>query len=252
MPALYGSRAGRMVAMSPTPLQGAYGTSWSAGVGDQLDGVLQDYKDAIKCRFPTYAGANSDSYSLALIGSDSSLPRYPSETDSAYGARLQARWQAYARAGAAPIPPDETGCNILTDAISLGFDTPVLMEYIDFPSDPGDPNVHHSPGGYYDSLGNPWWSRFWLFLDSYDGSPITTGGVWSVGVWGTAVWGFSLPVGTIEAVISSALTWKPAQTLLASIFVIAGGSVVNVWGIGAWGTAVWGASSGSFEIIVNR
>ena len=115
---------------SPTPLQGPYGASWSNGVGATLDELFADYKDAIKARFPTLAAANNDSYALALLGTDSALPRYPGESLTDYGARLQARWQAYDRSGAA-ARLDGTGSDIYDDLVGLGFGDITIVEYRD-------------------------------------------------------------------------------------------------------------------------
>lgn len=253
---------------SPPWLQTGYGKSFVEGLGDGLDELLSDHKDAIKGRFPTYAAGNSDNYALALIGDDSSLPRYPSETDVEYGDRLQARWERYERAGAAERL-DGSGCPIVEDAEGIGFGGVVLMEYRDWPADAVDPNVHHSPGQWYDQagilgimilgfdvLGSPWWSRFWLYVESFGGADIPSGGVMGVGVLGTMVLGADVDTEAVSGVVRSVLTWKPAHIRCESLIVLTDGTPIeSVLGVGLLGTMVLGAAGagpGSVAIDIRR
>lgn len=230
--------------MSPPPLQAD--PRFVQGIGTGLDTLLARYKDAIKARFPTYAAANGDAYALANIGSDSSMPRYPAETDAQYGARLQQRWGLYERAGAAasPTDPDTYFNPIIHELEGLGFGDIVLMEYINWPADGGDPNVHHSPGGYYDSTGvTPGWSRFWVYIGKYDGANIPEGFVWGTGVWGTGVWGFDLPADVVASAVAAILQWKPAHALCPYLAFLTEGTPMDaVWGYGVWGSFSWGSS----------
>jgi hypothetical protein len=230
--------------MSPPPIQAD--PRFVQGVGVTLDALLSSYKDAIKARFPTYAAANADDYALANIGFDSSLPRYPSETDVQYGARLQQRWVFYERAGAAesPTDPDTYFNPIVRELEGLGFGDVSLIEYVDWPADGSNPNVHHSPGSWYDSTGTtPWWSRFWVYVGQYDGSDIPGGFVWGTGTWGSGVWGFDLPADVVSSAVAAVLKWKPAHALCPYLaFLTDGTPMGSVWGSGTWGTFTWGAT----------
>lgn len=238
------SYSDRMREMSPPPLQAD--PRFVQGVGVGLDTLLSRFKDAVKARFPTYAAANGDAYALACFGSDSSMPRYPSETDAQYGNRLQRRWVLYERAGAAASPTDPTTYfnPIINELEGLGFGDVVVVEYIDWPADGSNPNLHHSPGDWYDSTGvTPWWSRFWVFVGSYDGSPIPEGFVWGVGVWGTGVWGFDLPADVVASAVAAILRLKPAHTICPYLaFLTDGTPISSVWGYGVWGSFTWGSS----------
>lgn len=235
----------RMVASSPTALQGPYGTSWSRGVGQGLDDLLADYKAAVKARFPTVAAANGDTVACNYIGQDSSLPRYPSESLTAYGARLQARWQRYARSGAAAGPGGAVN-PIVQDLEGLELGGITIMEYVDWPAAASPANAHSSPSPVLDSLGTPWWSRFWIFVESYQGAPIPPGFVWGTGTWGTGYWGFTLPPAVVSGAIASGLQWKPAHVLFAGITFLVDDLLINsVWGAGGtWGNFVWGSNGG--------
>lgn len=251
------SYSDRMREMSPPPLQAD--PRFVQGVGVGLDTLLSRFKDAVKARFPTYAAANGDAYALACFGSDSSMPRYPSETDEQYGDRLQRRWVLYERAGAAASPTDpETYFNpIINELEGLGFGDVVVMEYTDWPADGGNPNVHHSPGGWYDASGvTPWWSRFWVFVGSYDGSPIPEGGVLGVGVLGVMVLGFDLPADVVASAVAVILRWKPAHAICPYLAFLTGGTPMgSVLGYGTLGTFVLGpagSSPGASIVNINR
>lgn len=244
----YGTRSGRMVAMSPPWLQGDYGGAWQAGLGDGLDTILNRIKDSVRLRMPQTAAGAGDAYALALIGEDSSLSRYPSETDSQYGDRLQRRWQTYDRAGGA-ARSDGSGNPILEDLVGLGFGDITIIEYRDWPANGAIPNAHNSPLPILDSLGNPWWSRFWVAIGSYNGAAIPSGAVWGSGTWGVGVWGFSLDPEALIGAVRSCLQWKPAHVLCEGLIILTDGTpVTSIWGLGTWGTSVWGGSSAFYEI----
>lgn len=250
------SYARRMAQRSPGWLQTSYGLSWMAGIGGGLDSILDGYKDAIKARFPEYAATNGDDYALAQIGADSSLPRYPNETDTQYGTRLKNRWDRYDRAGAAERASDGSGCPIVEDAEGIGFGDVRLMEYRDYPADGVNPNVHHSPEPWYDNagilgimllgvgtLGSPWWSRFWLYVGTYNGGNIPSGGVLGVEVLGTMVLGFDLSSEAVMGAIKSGLQWKPAHVRFEGLYVLTDGTpTASVLGIGSLFSMILGAS----------
>jgi hypothetical protein len=242
----YGTRSGRMAYSSPPWLQGPYGLSWNAGIGAGLDGLLADAKAAVKARMPLEAAGNADDEALAQLGDDSRLPRYPAETAEQYGARLQARWQTYDRAGAAPRASDGTGCPILDDLAGLGFGDITLMEYQDWPAWSGDPEVHESPDGWYDTAGAPWWSRFWIYIGSYQGVSIPAGVLMGTGVMGAGIMGTALPSDVISSAVASGLTWKPAHVLWASIgWLLTGTTTASLMGLAVMGSSVMGPGSGS-------
>lgn len=247
----------RMRQMATPPLQAD--PRFLQGIGTGLDTLLARFKDAIKARFPTYAAANNDEYALANIGSDSSLPRYPSETNAQYGARLQRKWEVYERAGAAasPTDPDAYPNPIIQQLEGLGFSDIVLMEYTDWPADAGDPNVHHSPGDWYDSTGTtPWWSRFWIYIGKYNGANIPEGGVLGVGLLGTMYLGFELPAAVINSAVAATIQWKPAHALCPYIaFLTEGTPMDSVLGYGVLGSFTLGSSGmlpGESVVVVNR
>lgn len=224
------------VDISPPFLQGSNGQKWLRGFNEHLDNLLDDTKSSVKARFPDEAADAGDTLALGVIGSDSRIPRYLAETDAGYADRLKGRFTYHGSSGV------EQG--LLDDLAGLGFTDITLMEYKDFPADSGDPNVHHSPGNWYDSTGTtPWWSRFWLFIGAYDGDPIPAGGVLGTGILGTMVLGFDLPSDVVEMVVDAVMRRKPAHAQFASIsFMTEGTPVSSVLGIGTLGTMVLGAS----------
>lgn len=240
------SYSDRMREMSPPPLQSD--PRFVQGLGTGLDRLLSNFKDAIKARFPTYAAANGDAYALANIGADSSMPRYPSETDAQYGARLQQRWLLYARAGAAASPTDPaTYPNpIVHEFEGLGFGDITIMEYIDWPDYSAVPNAHESPLPILDSVGTPYFSQFSIWIGSYNGSPIPDGAVMGTGVMGTDQMGVSLSLAVINSAVAAALQWKPAHALLTSFYWLLSGTTISaVMGVALMGTSTMGPGIGS-------
>lgn len=76
----------------PPWLRGPWGTKFGQSVGQRLDDVAQDHREAVFVRFP---GICDDS-ALDLIGADRLLPRGPGESNDAYRARLNDAWTAWA------------------------------------------------------------------------------------------------------------------------------------------------------------
>jgi hypothetical protein len=235
--------------LSPPFLQGSNGVKWHNGFNQHLDDLLEDTKAAVKARFPSEAADASDTLALGAIGSDSRVPRYTSETDAGYAERLVGRFGYHAQAG--------TEQGLLDDLAGLGFGDVTIMEYRDWPADAGDPNVHHSPGSWYDSTGvTPWWSRFWVLIGQYDGAAIPSGGVLGTGVLGVMPLGFELDADVIEMALDAVRRRKPAHALFASLTVLTDDTPVeSVLGVGVLGTMVLGAAGsgpGSVVIDVNK
>lgn len=222
--------------LAPPFLQGANGIKWHNGFNEHLDNLLEDTKAAVKARFPNEAAGEGDALALGAIGSDSRVPRYASEANANYADRLVDRFNYHAKAG--------TEQGLLDDLTGLGFGDVTIMEYHDWPVDAGDPNVHHSPGGWYDATGvTPWWSRFWVFIGQYDGSSIPAGGVLGTGVLGTMVLGFELDADVFEMAIDAVKRRKPAHALFAAVAFLTEGTPMDaVLGYGVLGTMVLGSS----------
>jgi hypothetical protein len=216
------------VDLSPPFLQGPNGQKWLRGFNQHLDDLLDDTKEGVKARFPDNA---------ADAGSDSRIPRYLAETDAGYADRLKGRFTYHRASGV------EQG--LLDDLIGLGFSDITLMEYHDWPADTVDPNVHHSPGDWYDSTGaTPWWSRFWVFIGQYDGASIPTGGVLGTGILGTMVLGFDIPSDVVAMAVDAIRRRKPAHALFASLALLTDDTPMeSVLGYGTLGTMVLGAAS---------
>lgn len=227
----YGGRSGMLALVCPAWMQGEYGLSWSAGVGDVLDVIFDGTKDAIKLRMPLQAAAAGDDQALALIGQDSSLPRYPAEARAEYGLRLQARWSRYDRAGAAPRV-DGTGCPILEDLEGIGFGGITLMEYHDWP-ELWDFRYDSPPPVEYDS-GNASWSRVWIYIEQYDGNTIPLGSVLdgSDTLDGNFSLDYTLPESAQLSASLAAQTWKPAHITVYLTYLTAGIVVSDILGIG--------------------
>lgn len=227
-------------------LQGTTGKQWTDGFAHHMDDMLSDVKDAVQTGFPTAAAAAGDDTALARTGDDRRLRRYPNESDTQYGARLQQAWAVHGKSG--------TEQSILTDLIGVGFDDITVMEYIDWPDHPTVANAHESPDGYFDVLGNPWWSRFWIYVGSYNGSDIPSGAVMGAGVMDTDVMGVALSTGIVNTVPSIGCQWKPAHDLFVKVGWLTDGMPIgSIMGIAVMGTAVLYAGPGACNYqLVNK
>lgn len=235
--------------LAPPFLQGANGIKWHNGFNQHLDDMLEDTKDGVKARFPDNAATAGDDLALGLIGTDSRLPRYPSESDVEYAERLKGRFTDHRRGGTEQV--------ILDELAGLRFSNVVIMEYHDWPADAGDPNVHHSPGDWYDSTGvTPWWSRFWVYIGKYDAVNIPEGGILGTGTLGTMVLGFELDADVIAMAIDVVRRRKPAHALFVSVAFLTEGTPMDaVLGYGVLGTMVLGSSGslpGVSVVTVNK
>lgn len=217
--------------------RGTTGKMWTDGFAHHMDDMLSDAKDGMKARYPTIAGSAGDDTALAHIGTDRRLRRYPGETDAQYGGRLQQAWAVHRKSG--------TEQAILTDLVGVGFGDITVMEYRDWPDHPTIANAHESPGDDLDSLGNPWWSRFWVYIGSYNGSDIPSGAVMGVGVMGTAVMGVALSTGIVDSVPSIGRQWKTAHDLFVEVgWLLDGTTTASIMGMAIMGTSTMGPGAG--------
>jgi hypothetical protein len=93
----------------PTTHQRAQGAAWQGQLGDVDDTLVDRAKQAVKARMPLLAPTDA----LNLLGIERSIPRGPSESDAAYGLRLQAAWNTWPWAG--------TAFGILSALAALGY-----------------------------------------------------------------------------------------------------------------------------------
>lgn len=227
----------------PAPLQGTWGSGFARGAAQHLDDLATNLKAGAKRGMPAVTGAEGDDTSLGYLGTERGMPRYPAETSVQYGARLRQAWSYYARAGAAPV--DDTD-GMLAELAGLGFGGVTLMEYIDWDLVPASSVLHQSPDGWTDANGDPWWSRFWLFISEWDGVDIPGGAVMGTGVMGTAVMGTTLDLDLLNSTVAAICRLKPAHALAVSItWVLDGTPLSSVMGFAVMGTAVMGIGAGS-------
>lgn len=221
----------------PPWLQAGSGKPWAYGMGEHQDQLLTDMKTAVKARFPTYAAAAGDKLALSRLGTDRALPRYPGESDAQYGDRLLMAWEIHEKEGVEQ--------SILTDLEGAGFGDITLMEYRDWPAAASPANAHESPDGILDALGNPWWSRFWIYIGSYNGASIPSGAVMGTGVMGTDVMGVSLDIGTLNSVKQSGISHKPAHTLFCQVgWLLDGTTAASIMGMAVMGASTMGPGAG--------
>ena len=184
-------------AIVPPCLQSTTGKQWTDGVGQHFDDLLEQAKDAVKARFPVTAAAIPDATALARIGDDRRLRRYPGETDTQYGGRLQQVWTIKQKGG--------TGRAIITDLEGLGYSGISFIKNADWGPSP--------PDGV-----TTWWSRFWCVIQGHPftaptyGSGLLYGGATLYGIVGAT----AADLDTIKRVIKDS---KPAHSYCSHIVI---------------------------------
>lgn len=220
----------------PDSMTGTNWRKWALGFANHLDDIRDETKASLKAKYPTEAVAQSDTTALGLIGDDRQIERYFGETDAQYGARLRTAWDLYTKAG--------TETSITDDLEGRGFGDLTVREYIDW-ADLGG-GEHESPGTNLDVNGDPWWSRFWLYIGEYGGADIPSGGLMGAAVMGTGVMGVALNTALISGVVRTLLQWKPAHALAVEIgWLLDGTTTASIMGIAIMGTSTLGPGAGT-------
>lgn len=155
--------------------------------------------------------------SLALIGTERRLPRYPGETLAEYASRLEGAWEAYQSAGSETTLIAQLAafglpnCTIATHRTSGGW----VSE---------EPMMHPVTGTY-------WWSIFWILAPEGHGRRAAEQG-WDDDDW---AWddghGFDVEMTAAEFDSLRALVrkWKPARMTCDSVvFPLSGGTQVRI------------------------
>lgn len=224
-------------AILPPPLLGTQGTGFARGAAQHLDDLAASLKSAAKRGMPEVIAAEGDADSLAYLGTERGMPRYPSETDVQYGERLRTARTRYRRAGAED--------SITSELEGLGWGGVTIVEYRDWPAAASPANAHSSPSPVLDANGDPWESRFWVYAETYGGAVISAADAWGTAVWGTDPWGTEVGAEEIAAAIRAIRKWKPARALAVALVLLLDGTTLDeTWGGGSWGAATWGGTGG--------
>lgn len=175
-----------------------------------LDGLLQGAVESVKARALHIAPDDA----LPYAGADSSLPRYPTETLTAYRARLQRRFDDWPAAG--------TEIGLLGQLTAFGL-TAEIKENADWNWDGSAEN----------------WSRFWVIV--LTPNPWTDDGSWDdPGTWDDGgVWDTNMTVEEVSALRGIPRKFKPADVRCEHVIVVFD---VPAWNAdqpdGTWGNPV--------------
>lgn len=131
--------------LSPTSLQGEFGSKFVAGVIGLFGDMIQQLAN-LGLKAPWLKTDTSPADALPLVGEGSNLPRYFTDTDDTYRARLNDRWNTWEFAG--------TEAQLEKQAVLMGFPNAKIFEVSDWPTRP--------PLNY--------WSQFWLLIPAGDHS----------------------------------------------------------------------------------
>lgn len=189
--------------VSPPPFLGEWGSLFLGIVfGLTGDSLLEAM--SVAHRSPWLLDEQSPDDVLGLIGRERRLPRYPSETNDQYRARLHGAWDAYKFAG------DES--SILGQLTTAGFGGAEIYDAWQWPT-------RGEPGH---------WSQFWVFFPAgthtVNGIPVVGGG-WVIGD-GTLVGVEGITIEQVTTIRGIIRKWKPVQWVCRGvIFEISGWTV---------------------------
>ncbi len=226
----------------PAWLQGPNGLAYAGVLGALKDEISNGARYAAVAGMP-YAGQQADT--LAAIGRERGLPRYPSETDAQYQGRLLGAWEAWERAGT-PL-----GIMLQLEVIYPGIPIVLVQQaarafYLN--PDTSLPPLERLvivdlPGGgwRFDAngglpLNQGYWSRFGLIFPG----PLPP--TW-VSVVEPPTTGTAPTLAEVNAITSLILKWKPAKATFMWTKVLVSGRMWGwppdqVWGVGVWGGEV--------------
>lgn len=157
--------------------------------------------------------------SLGFMGAERSMPRYTSESDAQYRARLQDAFDIWGRAGNKAV--------IEGQLHAAGFVGAVIKERNDWPG--------RTPVGY--------WSIFWVVIPN-GSHTIGAAKTWGGGAkWGDPdfQWGASDPNGEIQTIRGIVEKWRPAHVIAHQVIFQGAGSL---WSEFKWGDGTtWGGGS---------
>lgn len=180
--------------ISPTWLQGPFGSKYVAGVVGLIGDMIQ-----INATLGLKAGwlklSTSPPDAVAPVGEGSNMPRYFTDTDATYKARVVDRWDVWESAGSKP--------QLLALLNTMGFPNASIYEAIhDWPARPP----------------TPYWSQFWIVIPSSDHS-FSAGSVYGAATYGAMTYGISgtAVTETISAIKSAIGQFKPGHAILRSI-----------------------------------
>lgn len=211
--------------LAPSFLRGPWGTKWNTAMGLQSDLLVAQAQQAVASRIIASAPADA----LPYIGQDRQIPRYASDTDTSYRARLQAAWTTWQAGG--------TYTGLYTQLLAYGF-APASVGIFDVHGDASVPGgTGLGPGG-----ATPWppdsnttnWSRFWVALTPpfptflqwqarfWGASPTGSGGTWGqLGPDGTPyTWGSTATAAQAQTIKRLVKQWKPVQCICAGIWIM--------------------------------
>lgn len=254
----------------PTWLRANYGGAWLGAHGDELDRLLELFKNSVKARFLDTAPEDA----LTLLGVDRAIERFPNENVNAYLSRLRGVWDFWRLAGTkqgmklaltyagyagrtATFGADGENFVIVTTA-GFSDDNTIMIRLIDGAVISSGTTTLFFGGAswvldtfeisgdaeYY--IGYPSqiiehyesepaaWSEFSVVL--YPDQTSFTGWQYGTGAWGDGrVWGLDLTTNEANRVREIIQRVKPAHTKLRELRYVKGGLV--------WGTFAYGIGS---------
>lgn len=191
---------------SPGFLRQKWGARLMGLVGLAADISAEGAQQAIAARFSQSPIFPPDAY--ALIGSERSMPRFPSETLASYRERVLDAWNAWRNAGT------EIG---LIDQLSYFPVTAQIYTNADWDWD-GDASN---------------WSRFWVVLTDHGW---TDDGTWDdPGIWDDGgTWDSTASIEEVRSIQALIRQWKPGHMVCVNVVVVLDANAWSPTPTGDW------------------
>lgn len=189
----------------PGWMRGEWGTRLTDTFALAWDALSDAAMVAVKASWLKSSVSPNDA--VAYVGTESGLPRYPSDTDAGYRARVDARWVTWPTAGKRPTPTTGGVCEQLK---SFGLtDVEMIRNY--------DWRTKGPPGDADD------WSRFWIVLKSTPWERRVIGG----GTIGSGTIGSTATVDEIRTIRRIVNDFRAGGDVCAGIFVVLSGTMIG-------------------------
>jgi hypothetical protein len=202
--------------LSPTALRGPIAERLVQGtLGFVFDMLAETMRAAVKSWMLGSQDYPSDA--LPVMGQARMLPRYPTESESAYKLRLHAAWELWAQAGSPQI---------IIAQLSYGLGLTALIE------------ENHT----WDWDGEPaLWARMWTVITGHPWVSWTIGDGTAIGQSGKTI-GSTARQADVDAVRAVVAQWKPAHVRSEHIIVVLD---PGLWAAGT-------PPAGDWDIVTNR